>query len=54
MTSDNEIQKNKFNVGLSLNIFDDKNASSLQLQYNIQLASGFMSNNGSIQYRYAF
>ncbi len=47
------IQENKFNVGLAINISDESD-SSLQLQYNLQLSTKFISNSGSLQYRYVF
>jgi outer membrane autotransporter protein len=47
------IQKNKFNLGLAINISDESD-SSLQLQYNLQLSERFISNSGSLQYRYVF
>jgi len=54
MQNDSDLRKDKFNFGLGLNITDDQSASSVQLEYNLQLAEKFISNSASVQYRYIF
>ncbi len=47
-------QQNKFNLGLAVNIINPEGPASLQIEYNLQVAKSFVSNGGSLQYRYAF